>query len=331
MRLIPRVHLVMKQKRYAASTQKSYIYWIKSYIHFHNLQHPSSLDASHITQFLNHLAAEELVAASTQNQALCALVFFYQHILEQPPGDFDAQLVRAKRPKKLPVVLSREELLTLFDHIPLDHRLPFHLLYGSGMRLGELLSLRVKDIDFSQQLMIIRSPKERRDRSAILPDTLVEPLSLLLTQRTLTHTLDLKRGHGFVSLPHALARKYPAASSALHWQYLFASSKLNPCDGHRLGRAPRHPSSLQRIMSRAVKSSRIQKTIGCHTLRHCFATHLLEQGTDIRTIQTLLGHKSLQTTMIYTHVMKRPLGLRSPLSTLSTPLLTAPAAKIPPF
>lgn len=316
MRLLPRVQLVMKQKRYAHSTQKSYIRWIKAYILFHECTHPDELDAEHVTGFLNHLAAQELVAASTQNQALCALVFLYHHVLYKPLGDFDASLVRAKRPRKLPVVLSREELLTLFSHIPSHRLLPFKLLYGSGMRLTELLSLRIKDVDFAQHLILIRSPKEKRDRSAILPDSLIKPLHDIIEARRLLHELDCKKHLGFVALPHALRHKYSNASRSFTWQYLFASSKTTTFYPGQMGRRHHHQSTLQRVLKRAARQAQLTKQIGPHTLRHCFATHLLEQGTDIRTIQTLLGHKSVQTTMIYTHVTRRPLGMRSPLATL---------------
>lgn len=305
----------MVQKRYAATTIKSYSYWVRSYVLFHELKHPDELGSKEITQFLNHLAEEERVAASTQNQALCALVFFYRHVLEREPGEFEG-LERASRARKLPTVLSREEVGVLLEHIPERHLLPVKLLYGSGMRLSEVTRLRVKDVDFKQNCILIRCPKEKKDRRAILPDLLVADLRHAIARVQALHERELSRGRGHVRLPHALHKKYPGASTALAWQYVFPSSRDVHAEDGKLGRSHMHGSALQRAVNQAAKQACIEKPVGCHTLRHCFATHLLEQGVDIRTIQQLLGHKRLQTTMIYTHVMRKPLGLKSPLATL---------------
>ena len=307
----------MVQKRYAETTIKSYAYWVRAYVLFHELKHPDELGPREITQFLNHLAEEEHVAASTQNQALCALVFFYRHVLEREPGEFEG-LERASRAKKLPTVLSREEVRMLLEQVPERHALPIKLLYGSGMRLSEVTKLRVKDVDFKQNCILIRCPKEKKDRRAILPDVLTEDLRHAIATVKAMHEREVSRGRGHVRLPHALHKKYPGAATALAWQYVFPSSRDVCAESGKMGRSHLHGSVLQRVVNQAAKRANIQKPVGCHTLRHCFATHLLEQGVDIRTIQQLLGHKRLQTTMIYTHVMRKPLGLKSPLATLST-------------
>lgn len=315
MKLIPQLRKVMRQKRYAATTEKSYVYWVKSYIRFHDMSHPDVLGAEHITAFLNNLAEAENVAASTQNQALCALVFFYKYVLKREPGELEG-LHRANRPRKLPTVLSCEEVSLLFDEVDSKFLLHFQLLYGSGMRLSELLRLRIKDVDFNQRLILIRAPKERRDRKALLPDEVLMPLREQIEHVRHLHFQDMRADKGYVQLPFALARKYPNAASALAWQYVFPASRYVWNDERKLGRHHMHGSSLQRAIKKASARAGLRKSVGCHTLRHCFATHLLEQGVDIRTIQQLLGHRRVQTTMIYTHVANKPLGFTSPLSRL---------------
>lgn len=302
----------MKQKRYAAATQKSYVYWTKRYVRFHGMAHPKDLKAEDVTSFLNHLAVQEKVAASTQNQALCALVFLYRHVLGRAPELFEG-LERAKRPKKLPVVLSQEQVRALFEHVPAQKLLAVKLMYGSGMRVSELLKLRIKDIDFDQRAIMLRDPKNGRDRVAILPDSLREPLKIQIEAVARIHRQDVRRGKGTVQLPDALELKYPKAATSLKWQFVFPASRLSQDEKGSVGRRHMHSSVLQRAISKASRKAGIQKKVGCHTLRHSFATHLLERGVDIRTIQTLLGHKRLQTTMIYTHVTRRPLGVLSPL------------------
>lgn len=315
MKLIPKLRLVMKQKRYAESTQKSYAYWVKKYVRFHQLKHPNLMGPEEVTVFLNHLVTDENVAASTQNQALCALVFFYRYVLGREPGEFEG-LKRASRPRKLPVVLSVNEVKVLFEHMPTSFVLHAQLLYGAGMRLSELLNLRIKDVDFDQHALTIREGKNGKDRIAIFPDTLRSSMRLQIEATKQLHQREVSYGRGYVALPAALAKKYPNSAQEEKWQFVFPASRPSVNDKGQMGYHHLHPTTLQRAVSRAAKAAGIDKAVGCHTLRHCFATHLLEQGIDVRTIQTLLGHKRLQTTMIYTHVVNRPLGIQSPLARL---------------
>ena len=312
MKLIPRLRQTLRQKRLARSTERAYVSWVKRYVRFHGMRHPDELGPAHITAFLNDLAVERGVAPSTQNQALCALVFLYRHVLGRPPGEFEG-LERAERPQRLPVVLSVREVRALLEEVEPSFWLPASLLYGSGMRASELLNLRVQDIDIERRAILIRAPKEKRDRTAILPESLAEAVTDRLKQTARLHRYDRARDHGYVRLPCAFARKNPRASRALVWQFVFPSSRSSLDDSGRWGRRPLHKSTLRRAIARASTRLDPPRRIGCHTLRHSFATRLLERGTDIRTIQTLLGHRELATTMIYTHVAKRPLGIGSPL------------------
>lgn len=316
MRLIQKLAHTLKKKRYAPATQKSYIYWAKRYIRFHKLKHPQDMGAEDITLFLNHLAIKEEVAASTQNQAMCAIVFLYKHVLGREPGEFEG-LERAKRARRLPVVLSQSEVTALFAHMPPNAALPLKLMYGAGMRVSEVLGLRIKDVDFEQYAIVLRDPKGGRDRIALLPDSLVDGLHHQIECVRALHQHDRARGHGVVRMPGALEKKYPHQAISLAWQFLFPSSRKLTREDGEAGREPMHPSVLQRAIKKAAGQTGVQKKVSCHTMRHSFATHLLERGTDIRTIQTLLGHKRLQTTMIYTHVTKRPLGIISPLEGLT--------------
>jgi integron integrase len=290
------------------------VHWIVRYIRFHDVRHPQEMGAREVSAFLSHLAVERHVAASTQNQALNALVFLYGVVLERPLEKL-AGVVRARKPRKLPVVLSGEEVARLLGCLEGTPLLVASLLYGSGLRLLEALRLRVKDLDFARHEVAVREAKGGRDRVSMLPDLLYEPLRAHLRSVRELHDLDLAQGFGRVQLPGALARKYPNAPADLRWQYVFPSTRRSRDrrTGH-VGRWHVAETSIQRAVKRAVAEAGILKRASCHSLRHSFATHLLERGQDIRTVQELLGHRNVSTTMIYTHVLGRGgLGVRSPL------------------
>ena len=306
--------MALRSKHYSLRTEQSYVDWIVRYVRFHNLRHPRELGADEVAAFLAHLAVEGQVAASTQNQARSALLFLYREVLGVEL-DAPRALVQAKKPERLPTVLTRDEVQAVIRQLQGTHRLMAQLLYGSGLRLLECVRLRVKDLDFEQRQLTVRSGKGDKDRVTMLPDRLVAPLSehLLLVRRT--HAEDLQRGDGAVFLPQALERKYPSASREWGWQYVFPADHLSK--DPRSGQRRRHhlsESGLQKAVRRAVQAAGIQKPASCHTFRHSFATHLLERGYDIRTVQELLGHSDVRTTMIYTHVLNRGgRGVRSPL------------------
>lgn len=295
-------------------TERAYSGWVKRFIFFHKKRHPEEMGAEEVRQFLSHLAVEGDVAASTQNVALCALLFLYRDVLgvELP---YVENIQRAKRPRRVPVVFTRAEAAALLSHLSGTYKLIAALLYGSGLRLTEALRLRVKDLDFEYMEITIRDGKGEKDRRTILPRPLAESLRRQLDRVRLLHEQDLRDGCGEVYLPYALARKYPAAAREWSWRYVFPSAKLSvdPRSGH----ARRHHASadsVQREVKRAIRLAGIAKHGGCHTLRHSFATHLLEDGYDLRTIQELLGHSDVRTTQIYTHVLnKGGRGVRSPL------------------
>ena len=322
------VREVLRFHHYALRTEKAYWQWIRRYLAFHRLadhsgphqgwRHPRELGATEVTQFLTHLALVGNVAASTQNQALNALVFLYEQVLQQPLenlGDF----ARVNRPARLPVVLTPAETHRVLAALkPGTGALIIRLLYGTGMRLMECLRLRVKDVDFARGRIVVRGGKGDKDRETVFPEALRSGLEQHLQRVKLLHEKDLAEGYGVVYLPHALARKYPNAAREWIWQYVFpaAGRSKDP----RTGKVRRHhvnELAVQRIMKEAVRLAKLKKLATCHTLRHSFATHLLEDKYDIRTVQELLGHKDLATTQIYTHVMKRPrLGVKSPLDKL---------------
>lgn len=312
-KLLDHVRDTLRLQHYAYRTEQAYVHWIKRYILFHNKRHPKDMGAPEVEAFLTHLAAEEHVATSTQNQAFSALLFLYREVLHQDLGPVEA--LRAKRPKRLPTVLSKAEVQRLFLHLSGTHLLMARLLYGSGLRLMECLRLRVKDLDFDYRTIVVRNGKGDQDRVTILPESLVVPLQDHLRIVRRTHQEDLEKGHGAVSLPDALARKYPNAEREWGWQYVFPAHRLSI--DPRTGVIRRHhldESGLQRAIRRAAQAAGIAKPVGPHTLRHSFATHLLENGYDIRTVQELLGHRNVRTTMIYTHVLNRgPKAVRSPL------------------
>jgi integron integrase len=313
-RLLDRVRWHLRVKHYSLRTEQSYIDWIRRFILFHQKRHPDEMSEKEVSAFLTHLAVDEHVAASTQNQALSALLFLYQQVLERKLGYLE-NIQRVKQPPKIPVVFTRAEARAVLAHLKGDYRLMAHLLYGSGLRLLECLRLRVKDIDFGYRQIIVREGKGMRERVTILPDRLRRPLEAHLARVKELHHHDLACGGGAVYLPSALHRKYPNAAREWRWQYLFPAERisLDP----RSGEKRRHHAAernLQNAVKDAIRASGIAKAASCHTFRHSFATHLLENGYDIRTVQELLGHKDVATTMIYTHVCNRPgLSVRSPV------------------
>ncbi|PYK17896.1 MAG: integron integrase [Verrucomicrobia bacterium] len=284
------------------------------FIRFHQMRHPGEMREAEMSEFLTHLARSENVSASTQNQALSALLFLYKEVLKQEIGWLQ-NVERAKKSARLPIVLTRDEVHKLFSHLRGTARLMAGLLYGSGLRLMECVRLRVKDVDFGYARITVRDTKSGRDRVTPLPVNLAAPLQLHLSKVKLQHEQDLADGFGEVWLPDALARKYPRAAREWSWQFVFPSSRISIDPRTQVKR--RHhidESSLQQAVKMAVRSAGLTKPASCHTLRHCFATHLLENGYDIRTVQELLGHKDVSTTMIYTHVLNRPgIGVKSPL------------------
>jgi len=313
-RLLDEVRQTCRVRHYSIRTEKAYIHWIKRYIYFHNKRHPKDMGADEINAFLSWLAVTKNVAAATQNQALNALVFLYHQVLKTDPGDF-GDVVRAKKPKRLPVVLSREEVVAVLLNLHGEEWLMANLLYGSGLRLMECLRLRVKDLDFSQGEVVIREGKGDKDRRSMLPQLLVEPLTKHLNKVKAIHEDDLNAGYGQVWLPGALSRKYPSADREWKWQYVFpASRRSKDPESGLVRRHHRYESVLQKAVKYAARVAKITKPVGPHTFRHSFATHLLEAGYDIRTIQELLGHKDVSTTMIYTHVLNQ--GARGVLSPL---------------
>jgi integron integrase len=312
--LLDRLRALIRCKHYSIRTEQSYLHWARRFLAFHHNLPAQRLAEPDISSFLTYLAVHDQVSASTQNQALNALVFFFRNVLRQTL-DSPFQLVRAKRPLRLPAVLSRAEVRALLAELAGDYLLLAQLLYGSGLRLMEVLRLRVKDLDFGLHRIIVRDGKGSKDRVTMLPDRLIPALEAHLERVRRIHQSDLAAGTGSVYLPYALERKYPAAAREWKWQYVFPSDRLSP--DPRGGVVRRHhidPSALQKEVRRAVRAAGIAKPAGCHTLRHSFATHLLEAGYDIRTVQELLGHADVNTTMIYTHVLGRGgLAVKSPI------------------
>jgi len=313
-RLLDQVREVCRVRHYSPRTEKTYVHWIKRYIFFHDKRHPKDMGAPEINAFLSWLATSRNVAAATQNQALNALVFLYHQVLKIDPGDF-GDVVRAKKPKRLPVVLSREEVPAVLANLHGELWLVGGLLYGSGLRLMEAIKLRVKDIDFDRQEVTVRDGKGGHDRRTMLPQSLVEPLQKHLRKVKAIHEDDLAAGYGDVWLPGALAKKHPKAGREWGWQYLFpASRRSRDPDSGEIRRHHTFATNVQKAVKTAAQEAGLTKKAGPHTFRHSFATHLLESGYDIRTVQELPGHKDVKTTMIYTHVLnKGGKGVRSPL------------------
>jgi len=312
-KLLDRVREANRLRHGSRSTEKSYVGWIRRFILFHGKRHPAEMGAPEVTQFLSALAVEGQVAASTQNQALSALLFLYRHVLHQDLPWLD-DIVRARRPKHLPVVLTRDEVRAVISKLDGTPRLMATLLYGAGLRLLECVRLRVQDLDFAMNQIIVRDGKGAKDRVTVLPAVAKEPLTQHLLKVKRQHEADLIWGAGWVELPWALARKYPNAGREWPWQWIFPATRfyLHRATGQRR-RHHLHETVLQRAVLEAARRARLGKRATPHTFRHSFATHLLENGRDIRTVQELLGHNDVSTTMIYTHVLNRgPSGVTSP-------------------
>ncbi len=313
-KLLDQVRQLMRLRHYSLRTEEAYVSWIRRYILFNGKRHPRELDEKHVSQFLTDLAINGRVAAATQNQALNALLFLYKEVLQREL-EFIGGTLRVKRPPKVPRVLSPNEVKAVLAQLHGQYRLMGLLLYGSGLRLLECLRLRVKDVDLHYLHIAVRDPKGGRERKTMLPVSLAAPLREHLAKVKAQHQRDLAEGFGSVYLPDALERKIPSASREWAWQYIFPAERrsIDPRGGtdrrHHV-----HEKNLQNAVKTAVRKAGISKRASCHTLRHSFATHLLENGYDIRTVQELLGHKDVSTTMIYTHVLNRPgIGVKSPL------------------
>lgn len=322
MKLLDQVRQYLRAKHYSLRTERAYVYWIERYIRYQGIRHPNTMGTLEVEEFLTHLAVHGHVSASTQNQALGALLFLYQHVLQIEIGRLDA--VRAKRPERVPRVLSRPEvrqLLEKIDELPTTepYGLMSRLLYGAGLRLLECCRLRMKDIDVERGQITVRSGKGDKDRYVMMPQEARAGLIRQMEWRRALHERDLARGEGRVELPDALSRKFPSADRELAWQFVFASIRLSRCPrSGAVGRHHVHESAVQRAVAISVRQLHWAKRVTCHTLRHSFATHLLESGQDIRTVQELLGHSDVRTTMIYTHVMEKAASrVRSPLDALA--------------
>lgn len=313
-RLMQQVRRALRTRHYSLATEKAYVHWIKDYLHYHGLRHPEELGRPELETYLSYLAVERNVAASTQNQALSALLFLYRDVLEQNL-EYLQNVTRARKPARLPVVLTRDEMRRILVYLEGQEGLMVRLLYGCGLRLMECVRLRVKDIDFGYRQVVVRDGKGAKDRVTLLPDSLTVPLQAQFQRIRALHEEDLRRGFGRVYLPHALARKYPNADREFGWQYVFPANRLSKDPrNRRIGRHHIDSRRLQKTLKKAVREAGLVKPVTCHTLRHSFATHLLESGYDIRTVQELLGHRDVRTTQIYTHVLNRGgNAVRSPL------------------
>ena len=313
-RLLDKVRECIRMRHYSIRTEDTYLEWIRRYIRFHGGRHPRDLDSSHLASFLSSLANDRKVAAATQNQALSALLFLYKQVLQVEPSWLEG-VTRAKRPKRLPTVLSRQEVRAVLDQMEGVHALMARLMYGTGMRLTECLQLRVKDIDLERLEVMVRQGKGRKDRITMLPDSLVTPMRAHLEAVRSVHERDRERNVPGVELPYAYELKNPSAAKSWSWFWVFPQDHLSR--DPRAGIVRRHHAydqTYSRVLQRAARRAKIVKPVSSHTLRHSFATHLLEAGYDIRTVQELLGHKDVSTTMIYTHVLNRGgRGVVSPL------------------
>lgn len=317
LKLKEQLHEVCRFKQFSHRTEQAYWHWIKGFILFHGKRHPREMHAAEVQSYLSHLAAGRNVAVATQNQALNAIVFLYREVLGMELGAI-GKIERPTRGPKLPTVLTKEEVRRVLAMVSPEHQLVCQLLYGTGMRLLECLRLRVKDVDFGRNEILIHDGKGFKDRVTVLPESLRTAIEAQLLRAKLLHEKDLAEGFGRVHLPFALARKYPNANKEWHWQYVFPAATLSNAarseNRPTMQRHHVHEVNIQRAVKAAVAKARINKPVTPHTFRHSFATHLLENGYDIRTLQDLLGHKDVTTTQIYTHVMQRPgIGVRSPL------------------
>ncbi len=319
-KLLDRVREAIRSRHYSRNTEDAYVAWIKRFIFFHGKRHPAEMGESEVTRFLSSLAVSFRVSASTQNQALSALLFLYREVLQQPLPWLD-QMVHAKRPTRLPVVLNREEVQAVLDRLHGIPHLMGILLYGAGLRLLECARLRVKDVDLASNQIVVREGKGDKDRVTLLPQAERSDLIRQIECVRRQHQRDLERGAGWVELPMALARKYPNAGREWGWQWVFPATRIYvECQTGQRRRHHLHESVLQRAVKEAVRRAGLAKPASCHTFRHSFANHLLEDGYDIRTVQELLGHADVSTTMIYTHVLNRgPAAVRSPADRLQVP------------
>lgn len=313
-KLLEKVREEIRRRNYSYRTEKAYTRWIVRFVRFNGYTHPLKMGKEEVVKFLNWLANERNVAASTQNQALCAIIFLYEQVLDDPLGTFD-NLERAKKPKRLPVVLSPKEAQRILKNLEDDARLMVELLYGSGLRQSECLRLRVKDIDFEFSQIWVRNGKGKKDRTTVLPEISKDKLKDQIKRVKLLHQKDLEKGYGEVILPKALSKKYPNMPKELGWQYLFPSVRRTKDPRTEITQRYHKSSSyLHKAIKAAVRKTNIIKKVSSHTFRHSFATHLLQDGYDIRTVQELLGHKNVSTTMIYTHVLKKGgRGVKSPI------------------
>ena len=313
-RLLDQVRAAIRARHYSRRTEEAYVHWIRRFIVFHGRRHPRELGAPEVSAFITWLAVEQHLAGSTQNQALSGLLFLYKEVLHQSLGEV-ALPPRARLPSRVPVVLTPGEVRSVIGVLQGVPRLVAMLLYGAGLRLQESLELRVKDLDFERREITVRRGKGQKDRRVMLPDAARAPLVAQLEAVRRVHQADLAAGCGRVVLPGALERKYPDAATSWSWQFVFPAGRI--CRDERYGPPSRfhlHESVIQRAVAAAGRSVGLTKRVGCHTFRHSFATHLLESGSDIRTVQELLGHADVSTTMVYTHVLNRGgLGVRSPL------------------
>lgn len=316
-KLLDKLREALRSRHYSQRTEHTYCLWVRRFIYFHNVRHPSDMAEPEINAFLTHLAVKEKVSASTQNQALSALLFLYRYVLDREVGNL-GDIIRARKPTRIPVVMTREEVKSVIRQLSGDKWLMASLMYGAGLRLMECLRLRVQDLDFSRKEIAVRDGKGAKDRITMLPESLIAPLQDHLKRVKKIHERDLSEGWGRVQMPNALARKYPNASSEWLWQWVFPQENrwYNPATKEE-GRHHMDESLVQKAVRDAVLRAGLTKRATCHTFRHSFATHLLESGYDIRTVQELLGHSDVKTTMIYTHVLNRgPAGVRSPVDGL---------------
>jgi integron integrase len=312
-KLLDKVKADMRVKHYSRRTEAAYTGWIKRYILFNGKKHPKEMGENEIKLFINHLAENDRVSASTQNQALNSILYLYKNILNRDIKWIE-DIKYAQKKKHLPVIINKSEVMLILGEIKGTHNILGSLLYGTGMRLSEGLRLRVKDIDFSNHIITVRDGKGEQDRVTMLPDILSNDLQQQIKKVNNLFNNDRKDGRIEVPLPYALKRKYPNAGKELAWQYVFPAKTLLYKEEDKINyRVHLHPSSFQREFKRAVRKTKIAKNVSPHTLRHSFATHLLQNGYDIRTVQELLGHKSVRTTMIYTHVLNRGITVKSPL------------------
>ena len=304
-KLLDRLREALRSRHYSCRTEQTYCHWVRRFIFFHEVRHPAEMAEPEINAFLTHLAVKEKVSASTQNQALSALLFLYRHVIGREVGDL-GEVIRARKPKRLPVVMTRDEVKSVLSGLSGDKRLMASLMYGAGLRLMECFRLRIQDIDFARNEILIRDGKGAKDRITMLPETLKVPLREHLKRVKAIHDRDLAENWGRVQLPEALDRKYPNAPTEWRWQWVFPQENRwkNTKTGEE-GRHHVHETILQRAVKEAVRKAEVIKHVGCHSFRHAFATHLLEAGYDIRTIQELLGHKDVSTTMIDTHVLNK--------------------------